>query len=731
MKRRGAGAAKPARGAKAAREPKPRAGGPAPIALHGTPAESARETALFARLAWALTGALIVALLIVIQGPHSIGDYFTETDFYGAYAEGARMIQGGVLDPSRYGVVGPVYEIVLALAGFVIRDLFLAAETISAAATAATLMLWYAILARRIGARVAILAVLFLATNAQFFRYGYSATTDAPAMAFQAFALWLLLNRGGVRGTWAAGLVAALAFLTRYNAIYLVPAGLVVLLAGAAGGTRGTGAGDAPDAAARAPRRGLADRVPAALAFLGGFAIPVLPWVLYSLASGQALSFQLHHNIAFEVFARPQGVAWDDYQRLMQPQFRSLADVIARDPAAVASRVVFNLFDHLRLDARDLLGWPVAIAAALGLALALWSGAWRRLWPIALAGALLFLTLVPVFHSARYSLGLLPVYAAFAGALFGLPAFALAAGRAPRVWLKPVLAIVPLFFATQANVAAQRETFRMLPREVQVVARTLREIAAPGDRIIARKGHVAWHAGLEAVPFPFADDLTALGDYARERGARWLYVSWPEVQMRPRLAFLLDTTAAVPGLTVRAATALHPAVLYEIGPAFGAPPAWTSNDTLLSYHTARAQLMVEGRNLPALYAVAQIEHGRGDLATAGDLLRRYVAQDAENFSVWLLLGDTALRQNDPGTAARSFEQALRLRPESVAARVGMGWATLFAGRERDAAGWWRPVIASTTDPATLQRMASLFATLGDATAAAEAKATLRALAGRR
>jgi tetratricopeptide (TPR) repeat protein len=715
MKRRGAGAAKPARGAKAAREPKPRAGGPAPIALHGTPAESARETALFARLAWALTGALIVALLIVIQGPHSIGDYFTETDFYGAYAEGARLIQRGVIDATRYGVVGPGYEVALALAGFVIRDLFLAAETISVVSTAATLLLWFAILERRIGARVAIVAALFMATNAQLFRYGYSATTDAFAMAVQAFALWLLLNRGGAAGTWGAGLAAAIAFLTRYNAIYLVPAGIVVLLAGAGE------AGGAPGGRGTAARR-----LGAALAFLGGFAVLVLPWVMFSLASGKGFSLQLHHNIAFEVFARPQGIAWDDYQRLMQPEFRSLADVLARDPGAVASRMALNLWTHLRLDARDLLGWPVAIAAGLGLLLALWTGAARRLWPLALAGALLFLTLVPVFHAARYSLGLLPVYAAFAGALFGLPAFALAAGRMPRVWLKPLLALIPLALALQANVAAQKETFRMLPREVNEAAATLRALAAPGDRIIARKGHIAYQAGLEAVPFPFADDLAQLGAYARERGARWLYVSWPEVQLRPRLAFLLDTSATVPGLTARKVTTDHPAVVYEIGPEFGTLPAWSSNDTLLSYHTARAQLMVDGRNLRALYALAQIEHHMDRLDRARVLLEQYVAQDTGYFSAWLLLGDTALRQNDLDTAARSFDLALRLRPESVAARVGMGWVSLAAGRERDAAGYWRPVIASTTDPATLQRMATLFGALGDAAAAAEAAATLRA-----
>ncbi len=717
MKRRGSRrSTRPGAAPRASRKP----GGAAPaLALHGAPFPSARETALLTRLAWALAGALVVALVIMVAGPHSIGDYFTETDFYGAYAQGARLIQHGTLDPSRYGVIGPFYEIVLALAGFPIRDLFLAAETISVISAAAALLLWFAILERRIGARVALFAALFMAVNADFFRYGYSATTDAFATALQALVLWLLLTRGARAATWGAGLIAALAFLTRYNAIYLVPAGVIVLLAGADAAPAATGTA-VPVAAWRR-------RLPRALAFLAGFAIPVGPWLLYSIASGHPLASQLHHNIAYEVFARPQGIVWDDYQRLMQPGFHSLWDVIARDPGAVASRMLFNLWDHLRLDARDLLGWPVAIAAGLGLLLALFTGAFRRLAPVLLAGTLLFLTLVPVFHASRYSLGLLPVYAALAGTLFGWHAFALALGRGPRVWLKPFLAIVPLAFALQASVAAQKETLRMLPREVKTCARTLRTLAAPGDRIIARKGHIAWYAGLEAVPFPFADSLAQLADYARAQHARWLYVSWPEVQMRPRLAFLLDTTAVVPGLTPRVVTADHPAVVYEIGPDFGRRPAWI-NDTLLSYHTARARLMVDGANTRALYALAQIEHAWGHLDRAGPLLRRLVALDPGNFSGWLLLGDTAMRTGDLETAVRAFNAALRLEPGSVAARIGLGWVNLQAGRAREAADWWRPVIANTADPATLERMTRLFRALGD-DASAEAAARRRAQTG--
>src|SRR5437773_2540588 len=82
------------------------------------------------------------------------------------------------------------------------------------------------LLRRRGGTRLALLTALLLATNPYFVRYGYTASTDALALALQAATLALLLGGTGRRAAAAAGLVAALAFLTRYSAITLLPVGL-------------------------------------------------------------------------------------------------------------------------------------------------------------------------------------------------------------------------------------------------------------------------------------------------------------------------------------------------------------------------------------------------------------------------------------------------------------------------------------------------------------------------
>ena len=677
---------------------------PAGPRLAGDPSPGARTGKLAPIVAASIGAALAAFLLFMITGPHRIGDYMAETDFYGAYAGGAKLIQHGHLVPGRYGVIGPVYEILLGLTGFVVPNLFVAAELLSLLATLATLGFWFAILWRRMDIRIALAAVALYAVNPFVFRYGYSATTDAVSVAIQSACLWLLLAREGPRAAFLAGLLAAAAFLTRYNAIFLLPAGLLVFALRPAGSRRA-----------------------GALRFAGGFIAPVVPWVLFCLASGTRFSFQLHHNIAYEVYARAKGIPWDNYQRFLQPQFHNLWDVIRRDPAAFTARMATNVVGHLRDDGLRLLGGWTAAAAVAGVLVLFLERRGRSLLPVFLPGVLLFLSLVPVFYSERYSLALVPFYVALGGLAFGSP---LAAFPVRGLWVKALVLVLPLAFTIRTSVTATRFAISQLPTEVLEIAETLRERKAPGDRVIARKPHVAFHAGVEAAPFPFADSLPDLARGVKRERARWLFVSWPEVETRPAFWHLLDTTGVVPGLTVRRVTRPHPAVLYEVGPGFGTIPAWYRNDTLRTWHFLRARTLVD-QNDPKLFAArGNIERALGRMADARASLQRAVGLDPGNLDAFLSLGAVGYETGDFALAIGALERAAQTHPESSDARIGLGWAYLAAGRDAAAAAAWKPEVTTTRDPATLRRMRELFTTLGDAETATAAERALAGVGGR-
>src|SRR5262249_29720918 len=150
---------------------------------------------------------------------------------------------------------------------------------------------------------------------------------------------------------------------------------------------------------------------------------------------------------------RSKGIPWDNYQRFLQPQFHNLWDVIRRDPGAFTSRMAINLVGHLRDDGLRLLGGWTAAAALAGVVVLVLERRARALLPVLLPGVLLFLSLVPVFYSERYSLALVPFYVALGGLAFGSPLGAL---PIRGVWLKGLALALPLVFTLRENVRATK-----------------------------------------------------------------------------------------------------------------------------------------------------------------------------------------------------------------------------------------------------------------------------------
>jgi 4-amino-4-deoxy-L-arabinose transferase-like glycosyltransferase len=663
------------------------------------------KTAVWHRWAAMIVVALVASLLLwVALGPHKIGDYYTETDFYGSYVDGARLIQTGHLDPSRYTVVGPVFELAVAGVGLATRDLFTAAELVAVAAACGTLILWFGMLTRLAGSGLALWTMLFLAVNPTFFRYGYSVTTDALGTFMQAAALFVLLaGRRGLAPLWA-GALAALAALTRYSAIYLFPGALLYY--------------------ARFDRGSSGSRLRALALFLIGFAVVMLPWLALSIQSGQMPGGALFHNIAYDIYAKSKGISWDQYEVQIQPEIRSLWDVVHREPAVVLRREFTNLVRHLVLDVKLLLGWPVAVWCMLGLILSLWDGTWRRLLPVWMLGAFLFITLVPAIHSERYSLPLAPVYLTLAGAAAASPRLI----RVVKGWLVPlnwVLALLPLWSSGTASLNAQRQVLRELPVEILEAATILDHAASRGTRILARKPHIAYHAGLTLVPFPVLSTLPELAAYCLHEKVEFIYFSEPEADTRPEFTYLLDPEADVPGLRVERFFQGGPAVLYRIEPGFGAPPAWFANDSLRTLHVTRALTSIRAAPWRVPLVCGNYAYAEGQFAAALEHFNRLTRLRPDFAEAYFLAGQAHASLGQFEDAAGAYARALALKPDHAGARWGLGWTQFLSGQPRDAARTWRPMIEAVEDSSTLVSMIALYEKLGDRKAALKARETLR------
>jgi len=630
-----------------------------------------------------LFAASVIPVLVFL---HPVGDYFVETDFYGGYAPGVRALFAHGLDPARYGVVGPVYELVLGLLSLTRIDLYRLAQFLSLASTTGALLLLSGWMEERFGRGAGWITALLIATNATSFRYAYTAGTDAP-FVFLAVATFVLAfpRAPSPRRFLLAGLVAGLATLTRYTGIVLVPLGLAAALWPGA---------------------------PARLKSCGAFALGVLlvfaPWWAFTAAKGAPPSFRFYHNLAYEVYARARGVTWDQYQQRLEAEFPTLGSVIARDPGAVVSRIVTNVYEHAAQASRDLWGVPLAVLAALGLVLALARRA-KGAMPLVVYAALFYLALVPVFYAARYHLPLV-------GPAAGLAAlFLVTAPRIVPVGVHALASGLAVLAALGVSLDAGRATWRDTQLVASQVPHEVKELAAALDRdwkgpgrplVIARKPHLSYYANAVPVAFTALDSVEQLARYAHEQRADYLFVSWPEALLRPAFAFLLVPEFAPPGLDLVGVGTQGHSVLYRITPAFGeAMPAWYPRE--LNWRSGEGMTRIAPNDAAAWLEAGEGRHARDDLDGAQAAYETALRLHPNWGRAYMDLGNLAGDRGDWNAAVRNFLAAERAGEKIATLDRNLGYAYVRLGDAPNARARIARYYAATGDPSVRPLLAQL------------------------
>src|SRR5215510_8482144 len=150
-----------------------------------------------------------------------IGDIDLETDFYGDLVIAAQHLAAGRFSVHDFPWKGPVYVFALTPARWIAGDWYRGAVVLSALAGGATLLLAYRLTLRLFDRRVAILSMCTLSLVVEFFVQYHRASTDILFLLISMASMKCsLLAAGSLRRHAAAGALAALAFLTRYNGIF-------------------------------------------------------------------------------------------------------------------------------------------------------------------------------------------------------------------------------------------------------------------------------------------------------------------------------------------------------------------------------------------------------------------------------------------------------------------------------------------------------------------------------
>jgi hypothetical protein len=370
--------------------------------------------------------------------------------------------------------------------------------------------------------------------------------------------VWAILRGAALtpRACVLAGTFGGLAYLVRYDAIgLLLGVGLAVMIVNL----------DRESLRRRAAKAGL---------FACGALMVAAPWLVINWRTqGSPLAGSGYLLVATEFYAPEMREQLDAALREAEPddavaqlevaaRFHSMRDVVANDPVGFLRRYLHNLYWHgVQLGTRAL-GFPSYLLAPLGLVLLLRDPS-RRLLAYLLVCVVGYLFLGLVRFVPRYYLFLLPLlFGAVAYVLFDLLPRArhLRKVEAPAKWLVLLAATALLSVSAYRSVSLLIATE---PRYLFAIAEFLRRRSSPGEKIIARKPHLAYLSGLVNT-FPFVDRADAYLKEARERGARFIVYSPYEAWLWPGLRGLRDPLAVPDGLK---AVYTHPptrTVVYEV-----------------------------------------------------------------------------------------------------------------------------------------------------------------------
>ena len=488
---------------------------------------------------------------------HRIGNYGVETDFYWKYGPAAAALRHGRVLIQHFDSKGWGYPLVVAAVSCLGLDLFRAGQLIGILSACVVVWCVFRVHRRLLGATLAFLSVLLLIANPTFLVNVYEVGTDMFFFALVTGSIALILGceRPGWLAIGASGLVAGWAFSTRYNGLFLWPGAVLAILF------------------LLEPECPFPSRLRRAALWSAAFLLAAGPWLAVNAAhTGNPLTNNNYTNVGFAVYGEGN---WEHFFYGGDRKIHSFADVVRLDPPRFVKAMVSNTLDHLKRDLFELNPAPWGLVALAGLLVVGITRRSSRWGAYLLFGLLYFLTLVPVFYGARFSLPMLAFYSGLCLALLAWDRITRWAAPIERRFPVRIFAFLLIWMpgALAAHAKTQDpqnpESVQAGPYETLGAADYLKAHGG-GATLLARKPHVAFLAGMTFAPIPQVDSPAALHREALGAHARYLLVSGAEMALRAGVRPLAEPDARVPGF--RRLFESAGALVYEVLPDSAAAP---------------------------------------------------------------------------------------------------------------------------------------------------------------
>ena len=448
--------------------------------------------------------------------------------------------------------IGPVYIIVLALAGIVIKNYFYAGLVIGLISAVFVIYFTFRTIELIFSRETALIVTLLLAVNTIFDQYTYSNGTDMLFSAFASLAVFYFLKQTKISwGKFAvAAVLSALVYLTRYNGVFIIAGIAVSLLA-----------------------FNLVSQIFTKRVLLSAFTIiifflTITPWGIYCLKEkGDFFYNKNYQNIVYAVYGEGK-VSWEDKEQLYE-KFDSISDVVFTNPDLFFKEIGKNIYEHLLEDMNRLVGWQLGILVLPGILLIFFKKKTPAQYSYYLINMMFFGILLVVFYNPRFSMFLIPFYVVLALNTVYFLRDLLRKPFGELKWFVPVISLILIGWTFIESYDYNKDNISSGPEEILAISDWFNkniDNVADSTIIVARKPQIAYYLNMQFKWFPNVTNYPDLIKELRKLNAQYLYFSGIEAGLRREFQFLLNYKNAPPELKPIVFIAYPPAVLYKIQP---------------------------------------------------------------------------------------------------------------------------------------------------------------------
>ncbi|MDP2984340.1 MAG: glycosyltransferase family 39 protein [Candidatus Latescibacter sp.] len=479
---------------------------------------------------WAAAAVFFIIMAWLTFRYHTVGGLGVETDFYAELYPTAKQLLAGHFSPSNYGAKGPVYSFLLAGFYLVVRDFFTAGLLLNLVSASLFLPVLYFLVRTVFNKLTAVFTLFAVMSNYMFLHFTYQAGSDMPFMLICALSLFFLFRGRGKLDLVLSAVFGMIAFLTRYNGAFIVAGAAVFYIWS---------------------EEALAGRLKKLGIWLAVFVAAGLPWFIpNALTTGNPIHNDNYVNVMMDYYGLGKaGVTYENWTDALPKQFTGIGDIILYNPVYFTRHTLSNMAGHFLNDMKELVNWRLGVFVITGMILLLVS-----IRPIRSQiryftfGVFYFLILAIVFYNARFSLFLLAMYIPAAVWPFTVrirPRFL-------RWFSRLMLAglVLTTFSGAVINVPKLYKEIQQSPTFLKDLGLALGK-AEPdkSQKIIARKPHTAYYAGLNPVMFPEKPrTIEELVKFCHEQKVRYILYSVIEAGARPYLRGLITIDDKFPGL---------------------------------------------------------------------------------------------------------------------------------------------------------------------------------------